>query len=73
MVKIYSKQGCVSCETAKAYCLANGIEHQVLILSRDYQLNEFMKIGQGKWKSFPLITYNDEFVGDLESLKNILK
>lgn len=73
MVKIYSKQGCVSCETAKSYCLANGIEHQVLMLSKDYQLNEFVKIGEGKWKSFPMITYNGEFVGSLESLKEILK
>ena len=73
MVKIYGKSSCSACETAKAYCQTNGIEYEALTFGKDYQLNEFMKIGQGKWKSFPLITYNDEFVGDLESLKNILK
>lgn len=73
MVKIYGKQGCTACDTAKAYCQTNGIEYQALMLGADYQLNEFIKIGQGKWKSFPMITCNGEFVGDLESLKNILK
>lgn len=72
MVKIYGKQGCTACDVAKAYCQTNGVEYQALMLGTDYQLNEFIKIGQGKWKSFPMITYNGEFVGDLESLKNIL-
>ena len=52
MIKIYGKQGCSSCNQAKALCESNGISYEYLSLGKDYQLSEFMSIKEGH-RSFP--------------------
>ena len=71
MIKIYGKQGCSSCDQAKALCESNGISYEYLSLGKDYQLSEFMSIKEGH-RSFPLITKDGEYIGTLQDLKQYL-
>ena len=72
MIKIYGKQGCSSCEQAKALCESSGLSYEYLSLGKDYQLSEFMSIKEGH-RSFPLITKDDEYIGGIVELKNTFK
>ena len=68
MIKIYGRAGCSSCNQAKALCESNGVSYEYLSLGKDYQLSEFMSIKEG-YRSFPLITKDDEYIGTLQDLK----
>lgn len=57
--KIYSKPDCSSCIAAKAFCEANGIPYEYLVLGVHFDFSDMMKISRTH-RSFPLITLVNE-------------
>lgn len=72
MYKVYGKTGCASCDKAKVLLSTKGEQYEYLLMGKDYTLAEFMVLGNGTHKSFPLITHNGEYVGGFEQLKEYL-
>uniref|UniRef100_A0AAU6VY18 Glutaredoxin n=2 Tax=unclassified bacterial viruses TaxID=12333 RepID=A0AAU6VY18_9VIRU len=58
-VTIYSKIPCTSCEQAKAVLKSRGIEFDVLVLDKDYHMEDLMdkleELGMMGFRTFPLI------------------
>lgn len=71
MYKVYSKSNCSSCVSAKQLLEQKGLEYEVLMFGKDYDLGDMLKICPSN-KTFPLITLNDEYIGGLNSLQQIL-
>lgn len=71
MYKVYSKSNCSSCVSAKQLLEQKGLEYKVLMFGKDYDLGDMLKICPSN-KTFPLITLNDEYIGGLNSLQQLL-
>lgn len=71
MYKIYGRDGCTSCESAKSLLEQKSLPYQYLKLGKDYELSVFSSIKQGH-RSFPLITLNEEYIGTFEDLKEVV-
>jgi len=61
-VTIYSKVPCPSCEQAKNVLKSRGIPFDVLVLDKDYDMEELMdkleEIGMMGFRTFPLMIQN---------------
>jgi len=61
-VVIYSKVPCPSCEQAKNVLKSRGIPFDVLVLDKDYDMEELMdkleEIGMMGFRTFPLMIQN---------------
>lgn len=59
MVTIYSKIPCTSCEQAKNVLKSRGIDFEVLVLDKDYTMENLMdkldELGMMGFRTFPLI------------------
>ncbi|MEG2307102.1 MAG: glutaredoxin [Erysipelotrichaceae bacterium] len=71
MYKVYSKSNCSSCVSAKQLLEQKGLEYEVLMFGKDYDLGDMLKICPSN-KTFPLITLNNEYIGGLNSLQQLL-
>lgn len=64
MVTIYSKVPCTSCEQAKSVLKSRGIEFDVLVLDKDYHMEDLMdkleELGMMGFRTFPLIVQNGQ-------------
>lgn len=73
MYIIYSKQGCINCERAKALLLSKRIEFEVKMAGVDYDVEDLRRLGV---RQLPYIEYVGEYagniVGGLEELKKEL-
>lgn len=69
MYTIYSKEGCVNCERAKALLLSKGIEYEERMAGVDYELDYLRELGV---RQLPYITYGEGVIGGLEELKKQL-
>lgn len=69
--KIYGKSDCSSCIAAKAFCDANGIPYEYLVLGVDFDFSDMMKISRAH-RSFPLIIGlfcgGEEYVGTYQNM-----
>ncbi len=69
MFIIYSKEGCINCERAKALLVAKGIEYEMKMAGVDYELDYLRGLGV---RQLPFITEEDEeglvdrYIGGLE-------
>lgn len=73
---IYSKQGCINCERAKALLLSKRIEFEVKMAGVDYDVEDLRRLGV---RQLPFITEDDgeswgveRRIGGLEELKKEL-
>ncbi len=70
MYIIYSKEGCINCERAKALLVARGIEFEMKRAGVDYELDYLRGLGV---RQLPYITKEDGGeIGGLEELKKEL-
>lgn len=78
--KIYGKNNCPSCLSAKALLDSKGLEYEYLVFGKDYDLNTFTSFSKAH-KSFPLITViekydgvemHEQYLGDLNKLQQML-
>ena len=72
MLTIYGKDGCSSCDDAVKLCELNKIKHVYVSLGKDYTIQDFYGIAPRSHKSFPMISFNGEFVGGLKELKEYI-
>lgn len=72
MLTIYSKDDCQQCSQAMMLCEMKGVEFNVLKLGVDYEKEDILKINPSA-RSFPLITKDDKYIGNLQDLKEHLK
>lgn len=73
MITIYSKQGCAQCVTAENICRARGIDHKILKLDKDYQMEELQKLTGKQRMAMPVIVLADSTVTDVAGLAASLK
>lgn len=73
MITIYSKQGCAQCVTAENLCKMKGLDHKILKLDKDYQLEELQKLTGKQRMSMPVIVLSDQTVTDVSGLAASLK
>lgn len=66
MYIIYSKQGCINCERAKALLLSKRIEFEVKMAGVDYELDYLRGLGV---RQLPYITEGGGVIGGLEELR----
>jgi len=69
MYIIYSKEGCINCQRAKALLIAKGIEFEMKMAGVDYDVDYLRGLGV---RQLPYITEGDEVIGGLEELKKQL-
>jgi glutaredoxin len=71
MIKLFSKDGCVSCTRAKNLLEGSGETFAEYKLHDDFD-EDFVR---GKWpsaKSFPIVVVDDVYVGGFDELRLIL-
>ena len=73
MITIYSKQGCAQCVTAENLCKMKGIDHKILKLDKDYQLEELQQLTGKQRMAMPVIVLADKTVTDVNGLAASLK
>lgn len=73
MITIYSKQGCAQCVTAENICRIKGVEHKILKLNKDYQLEELQTLTGKRSMAMPVIVLDDQSVTDVAGLAASLK
>lgn len=73
MITIYSKQGCAQCVTAENLCKMKGIDHKILKLDKDYQLEELQQLTGKQRMAMPVIVLADQTVTDVNGLAASLK
>lgn len=73
MITIYSKQGCAQCVTAENLCKMKGLDHKILKLDKDYQLEELQQLTGKQRMSMPVIVLADQTVTDVTGLAASLK
>lgn len=61
-VTIYSKDDCVYCYAAKDLCVQKGIEYNEIVIGRDIQREEFLKMVPNA-KTVPQIFVEENYVG----------
>ncbi len=66
MYIIYSKEGCINCQRAKALLLSQGIEFEMKMAGVDYELDYLRGLGV---RQLPYITEGGGVIGGLEELK----
>lgn len=71
MLVIYSKEKCQQCDSAKLLCQIKGVEFTVKMLDTDFVKEDLIHISP-KARSFPVITLNNEYIGGLNSLQQLL-
>lgn len=69
---VWSQPNCPACEQAKALLDARGIGYEVKTLNVDITKEEFLTRLPGA-RSVPQIFINDEHIGGLAELTNILR
>ena len=71
-VVILGKTNCSSCVSAKRLCEQRSVEYEYQELGKDYNITQFYTVVPQSHKTFPAILVNDEFVGGLHQLQQIL-
>ena len=71
-VTILGKTNCPSCTAAKQLCEQKGVEYVYQQMGKDFDLMQFYEIVPRSHKSFPAVLVNDEFIGGLKELQQIL-
>ncbi len=71
---IYSKEGCINCERAKALLVAKGMEYEMKMAGVDYDVEVLRRLGV---RQLPYIEERDDdlfqrVVGGLEELRKEL-
>ena len=73
--KVYSKTNCPSCVAAKQLLDQKGLDYEVLLFGKDYDLGDMMKINPSA-RTFPMITVvendTESYIGGLHQLQQIL-
>ncbi len=74
MYIVYSKEGCVNCERAKALLLSRGIEYEERMAGVDYELGYLRGLGVRQLPHIRKYIEDDweKVVGGLEELKKEL-
>ena len=70
-VVIYSKTNCASCKRAKVLAESKKCNVEYLTMGEDFSPQEMMQMFPGA-RTFPQIIFNDEKVGGLASLTELL-
>lgn len=72
MIKIYTKDGCVFCERAKALVVESNLEHEIIHMPRDISRDDLMaKFPDAR--TMPIVTIDNEVIGGYNELKDRVK
>lgn len=69
MITIYGKPNCQSCKDAVGLCEDSGIKFKYVSLGVEYDISDFYSVAPRSWRSFPMISFNGEFMGGLTDLR----
>jgi glutaredoxin len=76
---IYSKSGCINCRKVKDLLKTGNFEYEIIDCD-DYILEDkenFLSFIQSyainEWKSFPMVFYDEKFIGGLNETQNYLE
>lgn len=73
MYIIYSKEGCINCQRAKALLIAKGIEFEMKMANVDYELDYLRELGVRQLPYITKIVVTEiVHIGGLEELKREL-
>lgn len=76
MYIIYSKEGCINCQRAKALLLSQGIEYKEVRIDLEENVESLERLKEMGVRQLPYIEFEDEEwwrkVGGLEELKKEL-
>jgi len=72
MIKIYTKDGCVFCQRAKALVEESNLEHEIIHMPTDISRDDLMaKFPDAR--TMPIITIDNENIGGYNELKERLQ
>ncbi len=69
MYKIYGKQDCSACTSAKALLDSKGLEYEYLLLGEYFTLPELFELCPIAPRTFPQIFKGDEYIGGNSELR----
>lgn len=78
MITIYGKDNCPYCDNAIKISEIRGVEHEVKKLDKDFNVDEFLAMSDGKHRTFPLIvdtadeTSEPKIIGGFDQYKEWL-
>lgn len=71
-IVIYGKTACPSCDQAKQYLEKKDINFEYKCLGTDYTISDFYEVAPRSHRTFPMISFNGEYLGSFEDLKKTL-
>lgn len=75
---IYSKSGCINCRKVKDLLTQKGLQYKIincdeyLLEDRINFLQFIQNITNMDWKTFPMVFFNDEFIGGFEQTSDYI-